>query len=69
MQGAPGQGQGTGLAQADPAKAVDPQTIMWQKEVESGFNGMVVKLYPMINSVESAADLLTKSRELDVPKF
>jgi hypothetical protein len=24
---------------------------MWQKEVENGFNTMVVKLYPLINQV------------------
>lgn len=60
---------GTGLAQADPSRAVDQSTIMWQKEVESGFNSMVVKLYPMINQVEEAADLLKKARELDVPRY
>jgi hypothetical protein len=67
MQG--GVSVGTGLVQADPNRAVDQSTIMWQKEVESGFNTMVVKLYPMINQVEEAAELLKRARELDVPKY
>jgi hypothetical protein len=49
--GPPGAGTTTQLSPVDPSKPVDQSTIMWQKEVESGFFAMVVKLHPMIAQV------------------
>jgi hypothetical protein len=39
--------------QADPTRAVDPATIMWQKEVESGFSHMLAKIAPMILAIHT----------------
>lgn len=48
---------------------VDQPTLLWQKEVEAGFNSMVVKIYPMINQVDAAHDLLKKATELESSKL
>ncbi len=53
--------------QADPTRAVDTSTIMWQKEVESGFGMMLSKVVPMLRGVgeEEVGELIRKARELD----
>ena len=46
---------------------VDAPTLMWQREMESGYNTMLMKMFPGLNDgIPEAGKLLSKAQHLDI---